>query len=300
MGGSALPGALLYDLHRNDPRLRKNHLHVVVRRDYELPPEATNSRAIVIAMSHSGNTEETVHAYRESIKRGLPTFVITTGGKLAKFSKKDGAPLILIPKGVEPRFAVGYQFGALTGLSIKLGFIPPSFKKEVFLLEKTLDPQRLFVLAKSLASIFRGKRIISLVYASPSLSSAAYSWKTNIHENAKLPSSFHVFPELNHNELNAFTSLTRTHAEALSSLAVIMLEDQHEHPRTKKRFRLTAQIIKSVGIPVMHIQIRGKSALLRLCSANLLGLAFSGVLAERLGIDPLPVPVIEDFKKKLK
>ena len=195
---------------------------------------------------------------------------------------------------------MGYQFGTLIGLVVKLGFLPAVIQKETRELENDLAPQKLLRHARSLGSLLRGSRSIPLIYGSSSLRAATYSWKTNIHENVKLPASFHVFPELNHNELNAFTLLTRTHKAVLSRLFVIMLEDQNEHPRTKKRFRLTANIIKATGIPVKHIKIQGKNSLTRIVTANLLGLAFSGILAERLGIDPLPVPIIESFKKKLK
>lgn len=294
-----MPGALLYDLHRNDPRLQKRHLHVVSHRDYGLPPEATNSNAVVVMVSYSGNTEETVYAYQKARRLHLSSYVITTGGKLAKYAKRDRVPMVIIPAGVEPRFAVGYQFGALLGLATKLGFVPAVFEKELLGLEKTLAPQKSLALSRSLANLLRGKRRTPIVYGSSSLSAALYSWKTNIHENTKLPASYHLFPELNHNELNAFTPLTQTHKDAHKHLFVIMIQDAKEHPRTKKRFKLTARVIKAAGIPVTHIEIKGTNALSRLFAAYLLGLAFSGVLAERLGIDPLPVPAIEDFKKKL-
>lgn len=300
MGGSALPGAMLHDLHRNDPRLRKRHLHVTSHRDYGLPPEATNSRAVIAAMSYSGNTEETISSYLEARRQNLARFVITTDGTLARLARSDRIATAIIPKGVEPRFSAGYQLGALLGFSIKLGLLPSLLKKEMRELENTLEPGKLITLSSSLVNLFHGKRRTPIIYGSSSLSAAVYSWKTNIHENTKLPASYHVLPELNHNELNSFTPLTQTHKDAHKHLFVIMLEDQNERPQTKKRFRLTAQIIKKTGIPVKRVEIKGENALTRIVTANLLGLAFSGVLAERLGINPLPVPVIEDFKKKLR
>lgn len=299
MGGSALPGAFLSDLFRHDPRLQRKHVHVVVHRDYGLPPEATNSKAVVMVVSYSGNTEETISTYQEARKKHLSIFVVASGGKLARFAERDGVPLAKIPTGVEPRFAVGYQFGALVGILMKLGFLPSVFQKELLDLEKTLRPKKLLHEAKALAAHFSQKRFFPLIYGSPRLAAATYSWKTNIHENAKILASSHIFPELNHNELNSFTPLTKIHKDALSHLFVIMIEDPNDHPRTKKRFALTARLIARLGIPVKRITITGKNTLTRIFTANLLGLAFSGALAERLGIDPLEVPIIETFKKKL-
>ena len=301
MGGSAMPGVLLTDLVRFDPRTRSEHLHVAVHRDYGLPPEAVAAPAVVVVISYSGNTEEALSAYRESKKRRLPVFVITSGGALSKLAKQDKIPCLLIPKGVEPRFAVGYQFGALMGLCAKLGFLPSFFQRETLALEKELRPRILLSTAKSLIAPYKkNKRLIPLIFSSPALAGAAYSWKTNIHENAKLPASVHVFPELNHNELNVFTPFTPVHKTLLSFFLVFMIQDEKEDARTKKRFALTKKLIERLGIPVQLIEIKGKTCLERIFTAYLLGLTVSGLIAERLGINPLPVPIIETFKKRLR
>lgn len=301
MGGSAISGLLLQNLQRFDPILRKKHLHVVVHSDYGLPPEATSSRAVVVCISYSGNTEETLSAYRAARKGRLPILAITSGGTLATWAKRDRVPIARIPENIPPRFSTGYQFGALIGLLVKIGFLPAVFQKETRDLEQSLKPTEALRAALGLVRLFGGRRKIPLIYSSPSLSAAAYSWKTNIHENAKLPASIHVFPELDHNELNAFIPITQGHADALSRLGIIILQDSTDAARMKKRMRVTSSLIKNEArVPVVTVPISGRSLLTRLFRAQLLGLAFSGILAEYLGIDPIPVPIIERLKTLLK
>ncbi len=61
---------------------------VFVQRDYGLPAWANGNDTLVIASSHSGNTEETISVFEEALKRGCQTLVISKGGRLADLSGK--------------------------------------------------------------------------------------------------------------------------------------------------------------------------------------------------------------------
>ena len=77
MGGSAAGGDFLAAL-----AAQQGGCPVVVHRDYDLPAwfDAT---WLVLATSHSGNTEETVAAAEAALKRDATVIVIATGGVLA-------------------------------------------------------------------------------------------------------------------------------------------------------------------------------------------------------------------------
>ena len=67
MGGSAI-GADLLAAYLD----RQSRLPIIVHRDYDLPHWANGSGTLVIACSHSGNTEETLSAYQAALAgRGL-------------------------------------------------------------------------------------------------------------------------------------------------------------------------------------------------------------------------------------
>jgi len=101
------------------------------------------------------------------------------------------------------------------------------------------------------------------------------------------------FPELNHNEITGFENPQgKSH--------VIILRDPANHPRNKKRMRLTATILKKKKIPVDFVDIQGKDILYKIFSNLLLADWVSYYLALEYGINPIPVKLQEEFKKKLK
>src|SRR3989344_2639833 len=86
MGGSALPGDLLKTLVITGA-WRGPH-PIILRRDYGLSP-VVSRQSLVVCISYSGNTEETLSAYQAARKQKLPVMVITSGGKLMVWAKRD-------------------------------------------------------------------------------------------------------------------------------------------------------------------------------------------------------------------
>ena len=294
MGGSALPGDLLKTLVITGT-WRGPH-PIILRRDYGLSP-VVSRQSLVVCISYSGNTEETLSAYQAARKQKLLLMAITSSGKLAVWAKRDRIPLARIPTGIPPRFAVGVQFGALVGMLVRTGLLPTKAQRETLALSKTLKISQLLPTSYQLRHFLFGR--IPVIYASSRLAPIAYSWKTNINENAKVPAFANIFPELNHNEINVFTHLSKKQLLATQHVALVVLEDAKENPRIVKRMRVTASFAKKIGVPVHIEKISGSSPLTRIFRAYLLGLATSGFLAESLGVDPIPVDLIEEFKKRL-
>ena len=106
MGGSAMAasvGALA--VHADVP--------IVVHRGYGLPSWAPSAGALVVAVSYSGNTEEVLSGVAEAIRSGLPLAAVTSGGEVAAESERARFPLVLVPDGLQPRAALGYQVAAV-------------------------------------------------------------------------------------------------------------------------------------------------------------------------------------------
>ncbi len=104
MGGSGIGGALARAA-LGDSLSRP--LRVV--RDYELAPWASPDN-LILCMSYSGNTEETLACFEGAEALGAQRVVATTGGALAEGARAAGVPVIGIPSGLQPRAAVGYMF----------------------------------------------------------------------------------------------------------------------------------------------------------------------------------------------
>ena len=83
MGGSAL-GARIIDSYIVD----KIRLPIEIFTEYHLP-NYVNQNTLVISYSYSGNTEETINATYEALKRKAKIIIVTTGGELAELAKKE-------------------------------------------------------------------------------------------------------------------------------------------------------------------------------------------------------------------
>ena len=104
---------------------------------------------------------------------------------------------------------------------------------------------------------------------------------------------FSVFPELNHNEMNGWV-------KNLGPFYFIFLNDADDSAKIKKRMAATADLLQKTGWPVESINIEGQDALAQLFWASVLGDWVSYHLALFYGVDPTPVEMVEELKKRLK
>lgn len=287
MGGSALPGNLL----RTFAEELDIKLPIIVHRNYGLPPALKLTRALVIIISYSGNTEEALSVYDEAHKSGLAVAAITTGGKLGERAKADGHPLILVRAVLPPRLAMGYQFSALVAFLANAGIIK-SQTSTMDALEKSLRPTKILDDAKKLLPSIEDKT--PLIYASQKYGVLAHILKTQFNENAKIHAFANTFPELNHNELEGYGDSNS------SQFVVLFLKSPNDKIQIQKRMELTAQIIEKQGFAVHTIDIKGENIYNEIFNTTLFGFWLSYYLAINKNIDPTPVQIIEDFKKKLK
>ncbi len=121
MGGSAIGGDLLAAYIAPSCRVP-----VVVHRDYGLPAWAYGPQTLVIASSHSGNTEETLDAFAQAQARNCRLLAITTGGALARQAEAAGIPVWRFDHKGQPRAAVGYSFCLLLAALSSPGSHPRS------------------------------------------------------------------------------------------------------------------------------------------------------------------------------
>jgi len=127
---------------------------------------------------------------------------------------------------------------------------------------------------------------IPLIYASERMGVVAYRWKTQFNENAKIHAFCHVFPELDHNELVGYDNIK-------AGYHVIIIKDDDDYVKIKKRMDITKRLISEAGINVTEMVIKGDCFLTKLFSAIYLGDLTSYYLALKYGTDPTPVDVIE-------
>lgn len=286
MGGSALVAEVFNNLYQD-----KQPLEII--RHYNLPKRASK-KDLVIAASFSGNTEETLSGFFQAKEEKIPLLAFSHNGKLKKICEKEKISHITLPECIQPRYALGYFFGSLLALFYRLKLLP-SQEKNLSSLEKFLT-QAAPKLAKqghTLADFFFKK--IPLIYGAESIKSALKIFKIKINENAKAPAFYNVFPELNHNEMVGLQHLP-------SATALLLLENEHSHPRIKKRLKVFSKLTKlknSKQLIIKNIKLPGKTIIEEVFAAILLGDYTSYYLAKKYKVDPVPVVMVEEFKKKL-
>jgi len=297
MGGSAIGGEMLKTLLS-----KKIKVPIFVNRNYVLP-QYIDEKTLVFIVSYSGNTEETLSAYKETKKRGCSVISISSGGKLKKLSIENKIFSITIPSGMPPRTAIGYLFIPILKTLEKLGWIEEKdydYNELLEVLNAISDKYSPEVplkknFAKSTAYEMLGK--IPLIYGVQGKTDAiAHRLKTQFNENSKIFAFWNVFPELNHNEIVGLTDVGKVN---LRDFYPIFIRDEEENERIKKRIEITQSIMKEKGIAWREIRSEGKNPLTKTFSSIYIGDWISFYLAILQEVDPTPIKMIDLFKKQL-
>jgi len=295
MGGSGIAGDVARSL-----LAERLAIPIGVIKGYTLP-EYCQRNTLVIALSFSGNTEETLAAYAQAVAAGCRVVAVSAGGELAALADADGTAWVAVPASIPaPRAALGFLSGAALGLLQAVGLAPPcdaDVDRTAALLDQMAGGFSSTVgeeenEAKSVARWLLGR--VPVVWGSEGLAgAAALRWKNQLNENAKVPAFRSVLPELDHNEIEGWS------AQAGESFAVVALRHRGEHPRVEARLSATLQAVAGSGLAARQVEAEGSSALEWLFSLILKGDFVSTYLAILRGVDPTPVPVLTGLKERL-
>jgi glucose/mannose-6-phosphate isomerase len=294
MGGSAIGGDLLRSCLAKELRIP-----LIVNRHYFLP-SSVNEATLVFVSSYSGNTEETLQAYKDARKKRAQMVCLTSDGELAQWAQRDGLPLITIPPEYPPRTALGYLTIPILVVLGKLGFIDnkgDDLRETIELLGALVEKYAPSTtnLAKEVSQKLVGK--IPLVYSSvEGFDVVALRWKGQFSENSEILAFCNYFPELNHNEIVGWGLLK----EIQKHFQVILLRDEGDYPRIQRRMEVTKEILQQETWPVIEVYSQGRSLLTRIFSLIYLGDFVSFYLAILNGVDPTPVKKIDYLKERLK
>ena len=274
---------------------------IVVHRNYGLPGWAKGSGTLVVASSHSGNTEETLSAFDQALINDCRILALCTGGKLAEKAKAADIPTWTFDHPGQPRAAVGFSFGLLLALLTKLKLIPnptaevtgtiTAMRKQQAELQASIPV--VHNLAKRMAGQLVGRWV--MVFGSDALEPVARRWKTQVNELAKAWAQFEVLPEADHNALAGLAQPENS----LSSAMALFLRGSACHPRNLIRAELTKQAYMLEGVNTDFVEAQGDTSMAQQWTALHLGDYVAYYLAILYEIDPTPIPALEGFKKQL-
>jgi glucose/mannose-6-phosphate isomerase len=292
MGGSAISGDYLKKYLE-----KKLNIPILVQRNYNIPVYASTN-TLVITMSYSGNTEETISCLIQSIKNRCPTFCISSGGKLEAFCIASKLPFFSIPPGYQPRASFPLLFFPLLKILDAMNLIKLD-QAQVEECVNQLKHLREIFRPQSLTSENQAKQIaLKLFKRTPIIWSSMFCIsnriKCQINENAKELAIAEELPEFNHNHIVGFEGLTVN-----DPFVVIVLRFPDDISNITLRYDITKAIVEK-KIEVVEVTIQEGGLLSQLVSATYLGDYFSMYLALLYDRNPSTVESIDFLKKQME
>jgi glucose/mannose-6-phosphate isomerase len=270
-------------------------------------PAFVGPTTLVLAVSSSGGTAETLTAAEKAVERGAT--VVTVGGQpdgaLAALAADAGLPWCptpATPGDVRPgggsesaaRAALGATTVPLLVALARAGLRPDGSTVVRAAAEGLARRRDAFVAPNGAPGVLARRlgRTIPLVYGSAGATAvAAQWWKTQVNLNAKAPAFAAALPELTHDELAGWGQggdITR------QTMSLVLLRHAGEGPRTGTLFAAVRAATDEVMADIFEVQGEGGDELSRFFDLTLLGTFVSLHLAAREGVDPGPVPAVDE------
>jgi len=286
MGGSAISSEFTRMLLNN----LGSKIPVFSIKDYHIPSTMTEN-SLVIAISYSGNTEETLSAFKEAQRVTKKCVGLASGGRLEELFSFNRLPFIKVPKGYQPRTAaISYLFFPILRILERLQIIPTQ-QESVQELIKGIAKLDLKNYSINISEKLFGT--IPIIYASEKYFPVAYRFKSEINENAKIHAFSHSYSEFNHNEILGYTNLES------DKYHIITFHFDDDHRRIHKRMELVKELTNKAGVETTEIKLTGTDFITKIFTALLIGDLSAYYLALRYKTDPSPVDMIEELKKNL-
>lgn len=266
-------------------------------------PAFVGRDTLVFVCSYSGNTEETLATYEAAHAAGASIVAVTSGGLLADRARAGRHPVVQVPAGLPPRAALPYLLMPMLRVAARLGMaaVTDADVREAGALltdlagrwgpEVPTDDNP----AKRLAVGLCGR--VPVIYAaSPGTEPVACRWKTQLNENSKVFSVWNAFPELGHNETVGWTRVSETE----TGLFVVILRDRDDGALAALQIDVTRSLVFGRARGVEEVWTVGDSRLARLLSLVLFGDLISVYLAVLNGVDPTPIDMITEMKRRMQ
>ena len=286
LGGSGIGGRIVAQAVAGEAKCP-----IEVYSNYYLPAYV-NHKSLVIACSYSGNTEETLAAMEQALNKGARVCVITSGGAMLEMAQKRGLDHIVIPGGNPPRTMLAYSLTQQFFLLHHFGIIGDGFEGALKNAAAMLDDDKGKIQAKArdITDKLFGKRLV--IYSEASTEAVCVRFRQQVNENSKELCWHHAIPEMNHNELVGWAGGNET-------IAVLIFRHKTDHERSQVRMEINKEVFRQYTPHVHEAWSQGDTLLARQLYLINLGDWVSYYWAEKKGVDPVEIAVINMLKGKL-
>jgi glucose/mannose-6-phosphate isomerase len=293
---------------------------VAVHRGYGLPGWV-GAADLIIAVSCSGSTQETLSAAAEAARRGSRLLGVgMADSPLERLSRQARGDFVPITRELSPRSSLWALSVPVLVVAARLGLLDlgtddadletAALRLEVVAESCRPDRDLFSNPAKRLAAELSGT--LPMIWGIGQVGGvAATRAAAQIAENAKLPAVVGALPEAHHNQVVSLDGAMAAGAGAGDlfrdrveepdpvRLLLLLLRDSSEDPAAAARAAVSERVADARGVGVSEVVAAGTSALERL--ASMVGLIdyASVYLALMHGVDPTPIAAIDDLKRML-
>lgn len=252
-------------------------------------PSCVGRRWLVVAISYSGDTLETISLAHEAALRGARLAVVSSGGRLLSLARGRGLPYARVEAGYAPRAAMPAMLYATLRLLSRLGFegALEGAEEGMGVLEGGGAEEE----GRRLSKFLEGS--VPLIIADQRFAPLAWRFKSELSENAKVPAKFEVVPESMHNDVEAY-------GEAAKSFRAVILSAGDGTAYTEILEGFVARVMEGVGLKAAVVRLRGEGRLAKLLyGAHVAGFA-SVYLALSRGVRPEATELIKKYRSYLE
>ncbi|MBO3745071.1 mannose-6-phosphate isomerase [Streptosporangiaceae bacterium NEAU-GS5] len=303
MGASGVAGNVLEALCSVVP--------VIVVRGYRLPGWV-GAADLLIAVSSSGATEETLAVATEGVRRGCAFLGVgAPDSPLQSLAVQGGAPYVAVTPAAGQSRATLWSL-AVPPLVVTTAMGVTDAGEDVFeAVAKRLEDVAHRCRPSSESFINPGKTLaaeiaesLPMVWgSSPIAAVAAQRLACQLNENGKYPAIWGELPEVNHNQVEALDGALAERDvfadEAQTRLRLFVLRDVEEHPQVARRREVSVRLAEDRGVPVSEVLAEGEHPLERLASLVCMADYASVYLALGYGVDPTPMSAIAELKARI-
>jgi glucose/mannose-6-phosphate isomerase len=293
MGGSGIAGDVLAAL-----AFAGSPVPVLAAKGDRLPA-FVGPGTLLVAVSYSGNTAETLTAVEQGLAAGARLVAVTSGGALAELAASRGAPLVTIEGGRMPRAALWSLVVPVCSAAEAAGVLPP-LTDQICAAADTLDEEAAALGPEVPTSENPAKRAarrlldrLPVVWGSGQLGAvAATRFRTQCNENAKISVVSGPLPEVNHNDVMGLEGGLGPDREL-----VLLRDEPGEHEHDPRR---VSAVLKAIDAPDPILRTAGQGPdLARLARLTAFADFTSTYLGIARGVDPTPIRTLDEVKAAL-
>lgn len=291
VGGSGIVGDIMVDYCRDSVGLP-----VMVCRSSRIP-KFVGHDTLVVAISYSGETRETIGMFEQSRQAGANVVVVTSGGELLRRSTQQKVPHVRVAGGMIQRVALP-ELVAATAFTLNQAGVIPTLRTLLDSASSSIRDLMSHIAplipveenpAKQMATALNGR--LPLLIGAEENVSALRRFKNELNENSKVPAIVNTLPEAYHDDVEGLHAL-----QQLSNPQPVILRGNGTSSEMKVGEKLL-DVLSQLGLPrAQFFSGSGNGRFEWLLTAITFGDFVSVYLSALRGVDPSKLNLIPTFR----